>query len=59
VQLKAIIYGVDNVATVSSVPDNINAKVSVMEGYYNVSPFQIRHTYSAVQNVEGLDLQSR
>ena len=29
------------------------------EGYYDVSLFQIRHTYSAVQNVEVLDLQTR
>lgn len=58
-QLKAIIFGVDNVATVNSVADNKTAEVSVMEGYYDVSLFQIRHTYSAVQNVAVLDLQSR
>jgi hypothetical protein len=57
--IKSHFHGVDNVATVSSVPDNVTAKVSVMKGYYDVSLFQIHHTYSAFQNVEVLDLQSR
>jgi len=52
-------YGVDNAVTVSSVPDDVTAEVSVMKGYYDVSLLQICHTYSAVQNVEVLDLQSR
>jgi hypothetical protein len=43
----------------SSVPDNVTAEVSVMKGYYDFSLFQICLTYSAVQNVEVLDLQSR
>ena len=59
VQFKAIFYGVDNVAAVNSVPDNVTAEVSVMKGYCDVSLFQILHTYSAGQNVEVLDLQSR
>ena len=58
-QLKAIFYGVNSVATVNSVPDNVTVEVSVMKAYYTFSLFQIRHTYSAVQNVEVLDLQSR
>jgi hypothetical protein len=57
--IKSHFYGADNVATVSTVPYNVTAKVSVMKGYYDVSLFQICHTYSAVQNVEVLDLQSR
>jgi hypothetical protein len=58
VQLKTVCNGADNVATVSSIPVNVTAEVSVMnEGDY-ISLFQIHHTYSAVQNAEVLYLQS-
>jgi hypothetical protein len=54
--IKSHFYGVDNVATVNSVPRSVKSQ----EGYHDVksSICQIHHTYNAVQNVEVLDLQS-